>query len=210
MTADPVSVATPSSAHRRRSRRFVVVGGVILAGVLAFVLLYFEPQSAFIDDRVSEILPGPDAATTTTTAATTPAPGTTTAALPANSVSGALASAKATGRAVVLSTATFVSGEHATSGTALVVALANGGIVVRFEGLATDNGPDLRVVLSPDVASQTSQYDDLIQLGDLKGNLGDQNYDVAADVDITGFRSVVIWCERFGVAFGAASVDVSV
>lgn len=120
-----------------------------------------------------------------------------------------MAKAAETDLPVVLSAATFLSGEHATSGTALVVALPDGGIVVRFEGLDTSNGPDLAVVLSPEMASESWQYRDRVHLGELKGNLGDQNYDVPSDVDITGFRSVVIWCERFSVAFGAAPVDVS-
>ena len=45
-----------------------------------------------------------------------------------------------------------------------------------------------------------------IDLGSLKGNKGDQNYDLPADADLTKYKSVSIWCARFGVNFGAASL----
>jgi len=66
------------------------------------------------------------------------------------------------------------------------------------------------VVLSPEPASDAWQYDDRLHLGELKGNIGDQNYTIGADVDLSRYRSVVIWCERFSVAFGAAAIDVAV
>lgn len=249
---------TPSpSTPRRRRRRLLAIVGVLGVAVIAFVLVYFEPQAAFIDDEVNETLPGLDAvafaedATTTTIAVTVPttapaestetsapdptsptaapqtvpaetappqtaapetsAPETTTttiAAAPANSVSAALASAAATGAPVVLSRAEFFSGEHSTTGTALVVALPDGSIVVRFEDLDTSNGPDLRVVLSPDEASESWKYSGRTHLGELKGNIGDQNYSIESEIDLTAYKSVVIWCERFSVAFGAAAIDV--
>ncbi len=209
------------------------------------VLVYFEPQTAFIDDTVNETIPGlesaiatnptiastlppptssattvlePPAGTTLettdpiTTVPVTTAPVTTvpvtTAPAALNSISASLQLASSTGAPVVVSSGEFISGEHSTSGTALVVALPDGSLVVRFEGLDTSNGPDLRVVLSPDDASGSADYSGRLILGELKGNIGDQNYVLDGDVDLTGFRSVVIWCERFSVAFGAAPIDV--
>lgn len=46
-----------------------------------------------------------------------------------------------------------------------------------------------------------------IELGKLKGNLGDQNYDVPAAVDLDKYRAVTIWCQRFGVNFGTAPLQ---
>ena len=43
-----------------------------------------------------------------------------------------------------------------------------------------------------------------VDLGALKGNIGDQNYDVPADLDLSRYRAVSIWCRRFSVNFGAA------
>ena len=101
----------------------------------------------------------------------------------------------------------FISLDHGTSGTALVVALPDGGVTLRFEDLDTSNGPDLYVVLTPH-AADSGNYDGRLQLGRLKGNRGDQNYDIPPGTDLTAFRSVVIWCERFSSPFGAAPVEV--
>ena len=80
---------------------------------------------------------------------------------------------------------------------------------LRFEDFATDNGPDLNVYLStaPPDAPAGDFDDDFVDLGDLKGNIGSQNYEIPADVDLDRYRSVVIWCVRFGVAFGAAELS---
>jgi Electron transfer DM13 len=45
-----------------------------------------------------------------------------------------------------------------------------------------------------------------VNLGDLKGNIGEQNYAIARDVDLARYRSVVVWCARFHVAFAAAAL----
>jgi hypothetical protein len=47
---------------------------------------------------------------------------------------------------------------------------------------------------------------DFVSLGDLKGNIGDQNYEIPTDVDLEEFSTVEIWCERFGVGFGSATL----
>jgi len=79
---------------------------------------------------------------------------------------------------------------------------------VRFEDLHVDNGPDLKVYLSPEPASsEEGAFDDrIVSLGDLKGNIGDQNYEIPANVDLDRFRSAVVWCERFGVGFAVAPI----
>jgi len=104
-----------------------------------------------------------------------------------------------------VSVGAFLSHDHTTTGEALLVLLPDGSYVVRFEGLATDNGPDLRVVLSPETA-EVGYGPGSVELGRLQGNLGDQNYAVPAGLDLTQFRSVVIWCDRFSSAFGAAPI----
>lgn len=43
-----------------------------------------------------------------------------------------------------------------------------------------------------------------INLGAMKGNVGDQNYDLTPGVDLTTYRAVSVWCRRFAVNFGAA------
>ena len=75
--------------------------------------------------------------------------------------------------------------------------------VLRLEGFDSPNGPDLKVYLRADNG-------DFVSLGDLRGNIGDQNYDLPADVDLEVFNSVDIWCERFSVGFGLANLAPAV
>ena len=79
---------------------------------------------------------------------------------------------------------------------------------MRLEGLDTSNGPDLYVYLTANPADgeEAAFDDDYLDLGRLKGNQGDQNYDVPADLDLTHHSTVVIWCDRFDSAFGAADL----
>ncbi|MDH3497546.1 MAG: DM13 domain-containing protein, partial [Gemmatimonadota bacterium] len=46
-----------------------------------------------------------------------------------------------------------------------------------------------------------------VGLGGLKGNVGDQNYDIPAGTDLTRYRTVTIWCRRFSVNFGSAPLS---
>lgn len=102
----------------------------------------------------------------------------------------------------------FVDGEHATSGTAAIVTAADGRRYVRLENFSTSDGPDVHVILSDRTSGQPDWgvYDDgrWVELGDLKATDGNQNYEIPADVDLAGLQSVVIWCDRFDVAFGTA------
>ena len=96
---------------------------------------------------------------------------------------------------------TFRSDAHPTAGTAVVLGNGTGQRFLRFEDFETDNGPDLNVYL---VNSSTGDVSDYVDLGDLKGNIGSQNYEIPADVDLDVYDEVVIWCVRFGVGFGDA------
>ena len=103
----------------------------------------------------------------------------------------------------------FVDRSHPTEGVAVVLNDGTRQRFLRFEDFATDNGPDLNVYLSsaPADASAGAFDDDFVDLGDLKGNIGAQNYEIPSDVDLTHDSTVVIWCVRFGVAFGAAELS---
>ena len=96
---------------------------------------------------------------------------------------------------------TFEGDAHPTTGWASVLGNGTGQRFLRLEDFETDNGPDLNVYL---VNSSTGDVSDHVDLGDLKGNIGDQNYEIPADVDLTVYDEVVIWCVRFGVGFGDA------
>lgn len=106
-----------------------------------------------------------------------------------------------------LSGGRFHSVAHETKGSATIYGLADGKRVLRFTGFETSNGPDVRVYL---VAAGDANDNDTVKragfldLGALKGNIGDQNYDIPADADLSKYRSVTVWCRRFGVNFATA------
>ncbi len=100
----------------------------------------------------------------------------------------------------------FTSGAHPTSGTAVVLGNGTNQRFLRFEAFETDNGPDLNVYL---VNSSTGDVSDYVDLGDLKGNIGEQNYEIPDQVDLDVYDQVVIWCVRFGVGFGDAELIAS-
>jgi hypothetical protein len=97
----------------------------------------------------------------------------------------------------------FESDAHPTAGRAVVLGNGTGQRFLRFEDFETDNGPDLNVYL---VNSSTGDVSDFVDLGDLKGNIGEQNYEIPAGVDLDVYDQVVIWCVRFDVGFGGASL----
>lgn len=106
-----------------------------------------------------------------------------------------------------LATGQFHSGAHETKGMATVLQLADGKKTLRLTNFATSNGPDVHVYLvaAPDAKdNDTVSKADSIDLGSLKGNIGDQNYELPANADLAKYRSVTIWCKRFSVNFGTA------
>ena len=109
----------------------------------------------------------------------------------------------------VLSMGTFHSVAHETQGTASIHRLADGSRVLRFTDFTTSNGPDVQVYL---VAAQDANDNDsvkqagFVHVAALKGNVGDQNYEIPADLDLDKYRAVTIWCRRFGVNFGTAAL----
>lgn len=90
---------------------------------------------------------------------------------------------------------------HFGRGTALIIQVEPGIYVLRFEDFSVRNGPDLRVYLStnPDGYS-ANDY----EIGPLRATDGSFNYDIPPDVDISIYRSVIIWCEPFAVLFATA------
>lgn len=98
---------------------------------------------------------------------------------------------------------------HRGSGTATIHAEPSGKTFARLSNFKVTNGPDLEVwlVAKADIASsddvKTSKY---VSLGQLKGNIGDQNYSLPNTVNPSDYQTLVIWCEQFGVLFSAASL----
>ena len=112
----------------------------------------------------------------------------------------------------VVSRGRFVDADaaHKGEGTATLYALPQGGHVVRFEDFRVTNGPDLYVYLakhpSPGTAGDVVDGG-YLNLGKLKGNVGNQNYVLPQGSDVSEFGSVVIWCQLFGVLFSPAALE---
>jgi hypothetical protein len=110
---------------------------------------------------------------------------------------------------VTLAEGSFIPlGRYSGEGTALVLNDGSEQRFLRFENFATDNGPDLRVYLvnSDAGADQSTFDDDFVDLGVLRGNIGDQNYEIPPDVDLSVYDTVVVWCVRFSTGFTAADL----
>ncbi|MEU4221673.1 DM13 domain-containing protein [Actinoplanes sp. NPDC026623] len=169
----------------------------VAAAVLVFVavagLYWFQPWKLVTDHEANETL------------AVTPAPQ-SSAVLPEASMSVPPAGP------TVVRQGKFISHEHDTDGVTRVILNPDGSHVLELVGLDTSNGPDLRVWLS-DQPVRTGVdgwrvFDDgtWVELGRLKGNKGDQTYPIPAGTDLDDLESVTIWCKRFSVSFGAASL----
>lgn len=97
---------------------------------------------------------------------------------------------------------------HKGSGSATIYALPDGGHVLRFDDFEVTNGPDLHVLLTTN--PQPTDHDSLgeyVDLGSLKGNIGGQNYEIPADVDVSQYSGVVIYCVPFRVVFATAELQ---
>ncbi len=184
-----------------------LLGGiaVVIAGFLAWLAFgFFGIQAAFIDDEVSEGGPvfAATAAEQDEVAAT-------------DEFQDAMAEAEENrtesdepaedampdtepAEIVTLYSGDF-SGEsrYTINGDALVLNDGSEQRFLRFENFDSNNGPDLKVYLR-------AENGDFVSLGDLKGNIGAQNYEIPVDTDLSVYSTVEIWCERFGVGFGAA------
>jgi hypothetical protein len=172
-----------------RRRTWIWLVAAVLVVLAAVTLVWFQPQKLFYDQKVDEALPSVAAEES---------------AVPSGS-----GTASAPSGPVELAGGTFVSREHETVGTARVLRLSDGQVLVRFEGFETSNGPVLVVWLSQNAATGDDDAfdDDYVDLGPLKGNVGDQNYVVPDGVDPASYTSVVVWCDRFNVSFGAADLS---
>ncbi len=93
-------------------------------------------------------------------------------------------------------------GIHDAQGDAYTIPLEDGSNVLRLENFQSTNGPDLFVYLSTD--ENASEF---INLGALKANNGNQNYEIPDDTDLEKYNKVLIWCKSFSVLFGSAELS---
>jgi len=161
-------------------RRTLIVITLAVAAIVGWYL--FRPERLFVNANVNESLPSQSAEK--------------------NGSSGAAP--------MRLEAGTFHSVAHKSKGTATIFKLADGSRVLRFTDFETSNGPDVRVYLvaaGDAVDSDTVTRAGFVELGSLKGNIGDQNYELPSDVDLTRYKAVTIWCRRFSVNFATAPLS---
>lgn len=181
----------------RAKRSLLIAGAAVAVVVVAILLAVFKPWLLFVDVRVDDALPSvtvPSEEPTTTPEAT---PAATPTAPPAP---------------VLLASGEFISHEHETSGVARIIENPDGTLVLALENLSTSNGPDVHVWLSAADAVPGQEGWGLageaayLDLGPIKGNLGNQTYEIPAGTDLAAYRSVTLWCVQFSVSFGAAQL----
>lgn len=157
------------------------------AGVVVVALAWyaFRPELLFVNQTVSESFPV-----------------TSAAASPGND---------ATSQPRALAAGEFKGYAHETKGTAAIYDV-EGKRVLRLTNFMTSNGPDVHVYLvaaADAMDDATVKKAGFIDLGSMKGNVGDQNYEVPGNVDLAKYQAVTIWCARFNVNFGTAPLTAS-
>jgi hypothetical protein len=160
-------------------KKKVWAGIVLVAAAVAWYA--FRPELLFINKSVSEGFPASEVASSAPSAMAAPG---------------------------ALLTGQFKGYAHETEGNAGIYEI-NGKRILRLTDFKTSNGPDVHVYLvaaSDAMDNATVTKAGFIDLGSIKGNIGDQNYDVPASVDLAKYRAVTIWCARFNVNFGTASL----
>jgi hypothetical protein len=156
-------------------KRNMIIGGIVVLGVIGWAL--FRPELLFVNKSVNESFPV------------------------------AAASQSASNPPTALTAGSFHSVAHETKGTATIYQLPDGKRVLRLMNFETSNGPDVHVYLVAAADAKdnaTVKNAGFVDLGSIKGNVGDQNYDLPADFDANKYRAITIWCKRFGVNFGTA------
>jgi Electron transfer DM13 len=171
-------------AWRSPALRVPVAAAYLLTAVVVGVYL---GRSMFLDDEVNE---------TVVTAAPAPAE-------PASPEQGR----ESPPRNLLLGRGRFQPVAHPARGTASAIRRAAGGRVLTLTGFTVDNGPDLRVYLVRGAARNESEVEDFEDLGALKGNVGDQQYEVPRGVSLERYTTVVIWCRAFSVNFARAPLS---
>jgi hypothetical protein len=164
-------------------KKRIIIASLAVA-VVAIGWYLFRPERLWVNDRVNERFPGTETAGTTQVA----------------------------GNPHALVAGNFRGIAHETSGMVGLYDVGNGRRILRLSDFKTSNGPDvhLYLVAAPDAGDdETVTKAGFIDLGSLKGNIGDQNYDIPADVDLAKYRAVTIWCKRFNVNFGTAPLKAA-
>jgi hypothetical protein len=188
------------------------VARVVVLGVPFVATTWWLVSPFFVDDVVDDEFVTSIAeagASTTAPSATTP-PTSTAPASDAASTTSAPPPPTTVPGPRLLGAGSFVGlAGHEGTGDAGFFELEDGSTVLRLERFDIENGPDLRLYLVPG-GGQITPAAGSVDLGQLRGNVGDQTYELPADLELTaGDWTVLVWCEAFSVEFVAATVPVA-
>ena len=181
-----------------------------ILGTLALIAgaFIFQPWKLFIDTEVQESIPTAVQAPESAAEATLESTGEPAEAEPAPTQ-------EIDTEPIVLAQGTLISHEYETSGEVKILQLADGSRILRLENLATSDGPRVEIWLTDAPVIEGLDgwfvFDDgnYESLGAMKGNKGNQNYKIPADLDLSDFSSMSLWCVTFSVSFGAAELTSS-
>jgi hypothetical protein len=201
--AEVCAAALEKERHMRRNNTpWHYLGAVIVLGLVGGLAWWLIAPVVF-DQEVNEALPTAVIESSPTAAAVQTVP--TIQAVEAQPQP--TNESAAAGSELVLLQGSFYSVAHVGSGEALLYQLADRSRILRLQNFSVENGPDLYVYLvpvDPVPSASGSEIPGSYSLGRLKGNVGDQNYEIPADLDLSQYKSVVIWCQAFAVPFSAA------
>lgn len=199
-TGESQTDATTSRPPMRTATKvWLSVGITALVIALVVGAVLFQPWRIWSTTEVNETLPTSSTVEPSVTAEATAAPD-------------EAATPEPEPQPIDLATGEFITHEHETTGSVRIVEQPDGSRVLAIENLATSDGPDLKVWLSDQPVIEGPDgwgvFDDgaYLDLGSLKGNVGNQLYEIPADADLSQYSSVSIWCARFAVSFGAAEL----
>ena len=177
---------------------------VLVIGIPVLVVSWWLLEPFFVDDVVEEKF----STSIAEQQSSTPAP--SAAATPADPATTATTAAPVPAGPQLIGSGSFVGlAGHDGTGDAGIFRLEDGSLVLRLENFDIDNGPDLELYLVPGEESYSPGGGSL-HLGALKGNVGNQTYEIPRDFALTpGPWTVLVWCEAFTVEFVGASLTVS-
>lgn len=196
-TADPGHQLPPHLRPTKRSRMPLVIGGVVVALVVAGVLAFgvFEVHTLVTDTEVAEA--GPTFESGAQAGEDTPA-GETDAAGEGGEGTGEEPTGDPGAAVTVAASGAFEARDHPGEGTVSLLTDGNQTFVRFDDDFSTDNGPDLYAVAV--VGGER------VELGELKGNRGSQNYELPTDIDPAAVETVQVWCKRFDSTFAEATL----
>ena len=186
------------------NRKNLMTIGIVIAVIVAIPVGWYLLSPLWINEEVNESFPTAPASASTEEPIPEPTSAMATAmAEPDKMMEEPMPEVEMS----VLLQGSFYDIIHIGGGQALIYQLADGSRILRLQDFEVDNGPDLHVYLvpiDPVPSSIGTEIPGSVDLGELKGNIGDQNYEIPADLDLSQFQSVVIWCQPFRVPFIAA------